>query len=826
MKRWIFLGFFLLWPTLLFAQSSLSLTPPDSDLSVIYLSNMFGVVDGVLFGTGSQLLGELFGIFNGAVLILGGIVVIYTFFIGTLKTAHEGEVLGREWSSIFIPLRVVFGITLLIPKKTGYSFIQIFMMWVIIQGVGLADSVWNAALKYLYSGGIIISQNYSSSGGKVSNYPMIALSAKLLRSLTCVEMLRSELIRYRTFQIQKGLPAIDPVPDFGGDILNAINSPTAVTLSNGKNRVNFPTSNYYNTNGVCGSASWQDVWTNLPAQLANNQQFLATWQGDKTRSTAVSQAVTALLPAAKSIANNYINRSIDPKTATPLGLMIGKKWTGPNNGPFLIKGSILGDSASAYYGTMAATMRLISQSANSAAYSSTWIQEAEKKGWALAGAYYFNIVNANAQVSDITDGNIPDITEAPFDITLEDKITSILGGKSSMYVIQMQTLLNGNNTSTSSSAPPNNYIVSISSPFIAGAVKYASGLSYGSTALSNPQAAQATAPAAGVSNGIGGFLSGLANSQSTNANPVIEIAKFGNSLVIGGFIAILLLSIIGFAATIGLGAIPFCSVGAAGVSIVTAMTSMFTPIFVTLIAVGLTMSYYIPMIPFIIFSFGVVGWFISVVEAMLAAPIVALGVSHPEGSHAVLGKADPAVGLMVSVFLRPTFMIFGLLFGMMVSYVGLWLLNQGFGEAFNEATQQVGGGIFKPIISIIIYVMIVMQIVQKSFSLIHIIPDQTLRWIGINVQGMGGEAEAEQAIGGSAKAGMGKLAKSAGSKVGASTGAGKGAGGVAKGQKEKEGKGDDKPNSLQSDASKGGGDTPSVGAGNDAGGGGAGGGAA
>jgi defect-in-organelle-trafficking protein DotA len=61
MKRWISLGFglILLWPTLLFAQSGLSLTPPNSDLSLIYLSNMFGVVDGVLFGTGSQLLGTL-----------------------------------------------------------------------------------------------------------------------------------------------------------------------------------------------------------------------------------------------------------------------------------------------------------------------------------------------------------------------------------------------------------------------------------------------------------------------------------------------------------------------------------------------------------------------------------------------------------------------------------------------------------------------------------------------------------------------------------------------------------------------------------------------
>jgi defect-in-organelle-trafficking protein DotA len=296
------------------------------------------------------------------------------------------------------------------------------------------------------------------------------------------------------------------------------------------------------------------------------------------------------------------------------------------------------------------------------------------------------------------------------------------------------------------------------------------------------------APASGVSGGISGYLSGLANAQDSNANPVIELAKFGNSLVTISLVAILLMAIIGFAATIGLGAIPFCSVGAAGISIVTAITGFFTPIFVSLIAVGLTMSYYIPMIPFIIFSFGVVGWFISVAEAMLAAPLVALGISHPEGSHAILGKADPAVGLMINVFLRPTFMIFGLLTGMMVSYVGVWLLNQGFGDAFSAATEKtsgsLGAAIFKPVASIIIYVMIVIQIVQKSFSLIHIIPDQVLRWIGVNAQGMGGEAEAEASIGAGAKAGMSKTATSAGGSASMGTSAGSGIGSARKESKE------------------------------------------
>lgn len=782
MKRWIslgfkgFFGFILFWPTLLFAQEKdqLILAPSNSDLSYNYLSNIFGTVDGVLYGTGSQLLGTLFGVYNSAILIMGGIVILYTFFMGTLKTAHEGEVLGKEWSSVWIPLRTVAGITLLIPKATGYSFIQIFMMWVITQGIGVADSVWNAALNYLSRDGIIISKNLSGAGGNnnVAPFPMVKASSTLLRSLTCMEMLQRQLTLYRDAQIKKGISAINPVPLFYSDILAALSTPT--------NTIQFPQSGYYNTNGVCGSVTWRDVYTDFPKALKDDPEF-DTYKNDKTRTAAVKAAIEALDSHAKTIADNYITRAVTPTLSTPLGQLVGSKWTGPN-GPFLIPGTVLSNAAKAYYGKMSSIMQLIAKGASSPAATKQWIQPAKDKGWALAGAYYFDLVQANSKVSDIVDGNLPTVEEPAFDFTNEVRVTDVLGGKSSPYVVQLQTLVNGPNPSTGNSNPgaTNDFIVSMSSVFITGAISYGAGVSYGASDASTPgQTGQMSAPASGASSSVGGFLGGLGDSENSNANPVVEIAKFGNSLVVISFVALLLMAIIGFAATIGLGCIPFCSVGAAGAALVVALTNLFTPIFVSLMTVGLTMSYYIPMIPFIIFSFGVIGWFIAVAEAMLAAPIVALGISHPEGSHAILGKADPAVGLMVNVFLRPTLMIFGLLVGMMLSYVGIWLLNQGFGQAFAGATAKSGGGasgIFKPIACIVIYTMIAIQILQKSFSLIHVIPDQIFRWIGINIQSMGGEAESEGAVSAGVKKGMSEQASRAGGAAKAGTEMGSGIG--------------------------------------------------
>ncbi len=753
MKRWLFLGLLLLWPTLLLAQSAsgynfgINLTPPDTDLSYIYLSNMFGVVDGVLYGTGSQLLGQMFGVFNSGILVLGGIVVLYTFFIGTLKTAHEGETLGKEWSSIWIPLRIVSGIALLIPKKSGYSFIQIFMMWVIVKGIGVADSLWDTALNYLYSGGIVISQNYAGNGS-VNTIPMVDTSSKLLRSLTCVQMLQAQFTAYRQYQITKGMSPLDPVPNFQADIMTAISKSKASDSP----RVKFPTSNYYGTNGVCGSMDWTDVSDQLPPQLQKDPNFMAQWTGNNARSDAVSTVVSTIFPTATAIVNNYIIHSNNPLAGIPLGQLNNNTWGGPppNTGSFLIKGTVLGDAAATYYGMMTTTMRLIADAANNPSTKTAWMEPAKAKGWALAGAYYFNIVNANEQVANVVDTHTPDVTEPQSDLTQVSGITSYLGGSNSSYVLELQTLINGTSNS-------NNYIVSPGSRFMTDARTNGGLQNYGSSNTTTSSGGKQAAAAAGnVSSSIGGFL----GSQSSGANPIVSIATFGDSLVTTTFVVLLLMMLIGFGVTIGLGAIPFCSVGAAGVSIVTSMTSFIFPIGAAIMVTGLTMSFYLPMIPFILFSFGVIGWFIAVVEAILAAPLVALGISHPEGSHPILGKADPAIALLINVFFRPTFMIFGMLFGMMVSYVGLWLVNQGFGYAFSQASATATDP-FKPIACIIIYTSIAMQIVQKGFSLIHVIPDQVLRWINMRMEGMGGEAQAEQAISEGVKSGAEQVGETA-----------------------------------------------------------------
>src|SRR5580698_1045403 len=122
-----------------------------NDASIGYLNQIFGSMNGVIpGGAGSvSLMGTMFKTFNSVILAIGALMVLYVTIVGVVQTAHEGEFMGQKWKSIWIPLRVVFGIVALVPTGSGFSGIQIVMMWVIIQGIGAADTLWNTVLSYV-----------------------------------------------------------------------------------------------------------------------------------------------------------------------------------------------------------------------------------------------------------------------------------------------------------------------------------------------------------------------------------------------------------------------------------------------------------------------------------------------------------------------------------------------------------------------------------------------------------------------------------------------------------------------------------------------------
>lgn len=165
-----------------------------------------------------------------------------------------------------------------------------------------------------------------------------------------------------------------------------------------------------------------------------------------------------------------------------------------------------------------------------------------------------------------------------------------------------------------------------------------------------------------------------------------------------------------------------------------------------MVSLGGMLAVYVPLIPYVIFTFGAIGWLTTVIEAMVAGPLVALGILSPSGQHELLGKAEPALMLLFDVFLRPSLMIFGLIAAMLLASVVVKMINAAFWTT-------VVGGIFGPvsssssdgaiaqgwialatnplqlIIYLSAYVALIVAALNKCFQAIFLVPQGVMKWI-------------------------------------------------------------------------------------------------
>ena len=133
---------------------------PATDISIYYLSLLFGTVSNVLVGGSNVVVGQMFYVFNSGIITFTALLIFYTMTLSVINTAQDGNAMGQKVST-WIVLRIVTGMSLLVPTTTGYSAIQILVMWSVVQGVGFADTIWEQALNTMaqYGGTVVVPVN-------------------------------------------------------------------------------------------------------------------------------------------------------------------------------------------------------------------------------------------------------------------------------------------------------------------------------------------------------------------------------------------------------------------------------------------------------------------------------------------------------------------------------------------------------------------------------------------------------------------------------------------------------------------------------------------
>jgi conjugal transfer/type IV secretion protein DotA/TraY len=113
------------------------------------LSEMWG---GFIFSDGNgdpTILSEVVGYTNVLALVLGIIIVSYVSIAAVINSAQSGEVLGRQWSTYWLPIRTSMAFGLLIPTQVGgfaLSTAQVIVLKLVIMASTSATFLWENAV--------------------------------------------------------------------------------------------------------------------------------------------------------------------------------------------------------------------------------------------------------------------------------------------------------------------------------------------------------------------------------------------------------------------------------------------------------------------------------------------------------------------------------------------------------------------------------------------------------------------------------------------------------------------------------------------------------
>ena len=177
--------------------------PDQIDLSIQFLSNLFGSMGGLLPLTGAnQLTGLIFHTFNTGIFSIGMLFVTYTVTVGVISSAESGEALGQKLRTNSTLLRQIIGTSFLAPQFNGYCGLQVLVMWFVLNGVYLANHMWGAVLNAskIYGNVLVSVYNPSERGTKaLETSPLnmsvkgieggVGLASSLFRSQVCYHAL-------------------------------------------------------------------------------------------------------------------------------------------------------------------------------------------------------------------------------------------------------------------------------------------------------------------------------------------------------------------------------------------------------------------------------------------------------------------------------------------------------------------------------------------------------------------------------------------------------------------------------------------------------------
>lgn len=618
-------------------------------------------------GGGDTILAVIFQRTNSVVSLLGGILLGWGVFRRVARTANSGNAFDQVGSSLWAPVRMVWGMSSLLPTANGWCLAQLTMLWMAsVMGIGSANLTVEAAASALVDGTPMVMS------------PVMPKSASVARQLYEADLCMHGI----NFGLAQAAAAGGLVDD---DEYIAQRPdpahPDGFMLSDGRGTY------------TCGAAA-VDSQKIEPQPTNTNSLDWGTYDPGVVYAAhieALQRMQSILDPAAKEFVEATLAVRNGSRMAVPTAEVA------------------IQSAAAAYENIVQARA---SQSVGSMKELTSQItQNLSRQGWWMLGSWYQTFAMANTKLSDAVSALATVRGPSPF----------------------------------GSSGPADVWLSAVSA--------YRSQQANGAIATTLGQPPSGPQAAGGSDSGSSLFKAVFAEpgqsllkvmtdagSDRNQQNPLIRMKNIGDycmGMAEGSLTAVVGLSVVlelkdgwslaGIAAKIGNLATGIGD-GFSG-----AFKAVYPYLFIMILSLfffGVTLSVYLPMVPFVIWFSAAINWLVVVAEGVVGATLWAFAHLLLADGEGMGQRTMHGYMFLLNVCFRPFLMVIGFFIGGGVLTVGGTFLMDGFSLAVKNAQFDSTTGIFSILAYFWLFIQISLSLAHNSFNLISLLPDQVIPWIG------------------------------------------------------------------------------------------------
>lgn len=642
---------------------------------------------------------------NALALVLGVVIVSYVVLAGIIKTAAEGEVLGRSWSTVWLPLRTALALAMIVPAgaiSTGnhVSGIQAVVVYLALLGSNAADAVWDYTADKLFDVPITL----EAVSGEIESVGAVLLMQTCAKSLE--EVYKQDVANGEKYP--KGMA-------------NAIHVDANGIYYGGKE-------------GRCGRITFADL-ESTENTMWNVWGWFDGQKAVESKQKNAEQAASAI----KAMHNNLLDKAKIAGTIADVG---GAKLLSLHNaagGSIGIKSAMDVMSSQLLDVTRIFKMDLRNAiragNTDLAGFKEAYTDILTDGGWMKAGQFYWRLTTMSSVGSDtvrqyqdqIKPTTKDDICASPY---FSRKGTCFVG--EDMAVAQEIFSLSLKKAKLDSEFK-NNVVLDCAS---AEDCRMESGWGFGAHTVSQSiLSGMSSAGSYAVTNDHG---SAEVYSSTGGASPLSTLSGIGRSIVISTG-AIMTATYLGKIASDVAGKSP-AGLAAKGAGKLSGLTDFLSKdgvqdaltltgiIMMLMFSFGFVLGYFLPFMPVMMWIMMVIGWLVQTVEAVVAAPLHMVMAAMPEGEGISGMRQERGYALIMALVLRPSLMIMGLIASVGVAYVGLGIFN---GIFWNTASLMTGSftNIFEVISLLVLYTVGGFTLAKTAFAVMHRLPDQILEWL-------------------------------------------------------------------------------------------------